>query len=137
VDGESQQSAGQFDGQPDAPFDAEEFLRTLTSRPGVYRMFDDKGRVIYVGKARNLKKRVTSYFRATATLQPKTQALMNNMAWVEATTTHTETEALLLENTLIKEHRPRYNILLRDDKSFPFIYMSTDQAFPRLRLGRR
>ncbi|MDH3452306.1 MAG: excinuclease ABC subunit UvrC [Gammaproteobacteria bacterium] len=120
----------------DKPFDGEEFLRTLTSRPGVYRMLDERGRVIYVGKARNLKKRVSSYFRATATLQPKTQALMNHTARVEVTTTHTETEALLLENNLIKEHRPRYNILLRDDKSFPFIYLSTDQAFPRLSFFR-
>ncbi|MFT5175327.1 MAG: excinuclease ABC subunit C, partial [Gammaproteobacteria bacterium] len=136
MDGESQKSAGQSDGRCAEPFDGDEFLRTLTSRPGVYRMFDDKDRVIYVGKARNLKKRVSSYFRAAATLQPKTQALMNNMARVEATTTHTETEALLLENTLIKEHRPRYNILLRDDKSFPFIYMSTEQTFPRLAFYR-
>ena len=132
VDGETQD----FDGHLERPFDGEEFLRTLTNRPGVYRMFDRKGHVIYVGKARNLKKRVASYFRATATLQPKTQALMNNMARVEATTTHTETEALLPENNLIKEHRPRYNILLRDDKSFPFIYLSTDQAFPRLAFFR-
>jgi excinuclease ABC subunit C len=132
VDGESQQ----FDTQLERPFDSEEFLRTLTNRPGVYRMFDERERVIYVGKARNLKKRVASYFRATATLQPKTQALMNHMARVEATSTHTETEALLLENNLIKEHRPRYNILLRDDKSFPFIHLSTNQAFPRLSFFR-
>ena len=77
------------------PFDSEGFLRNLTSRPGVYRMLDGRGRVIYVGKARNLKKRVASYFRATATLDPKTQALMNNVANMEVTATHTETEALL------------------------------------------
>ncbi len=118
------------------PFDADAFLRTLTGNPGVYRMLDARGRVLYVGKARNLKKRVTSYFRAAATLQPKTQALMNNTARVEVTATHTETEALLLENNLIKEHRPRYNIVLRDDKSFPYIYLSTHQTFPRLAFHR-
>ncbi len=117
-------------------FDAESFLRTLTSRPGVYRMLDAAGKVLYVGKARNLKKRVSSYFRAGAMLQPKTQALMNHTARVEVTATHTETEALLLENNLIKEHRPRYNILLRDDKSFPYIYLSSHQRFPRLAFHR-
>ena len=118
------------------PFDADSFLRTLTSRPGVYRMLDARGKVLYVGKARNLKKRVASYFRAAAMLQPKTQALMNHTARVEVTATHTETEALLLENNLIKEHRPRYNILLRDDKSFPYIHLSTHQTFPRLSFHR-
>jgi excinuclease ABC subunit C len=117
-------------------FDAESFLRTLTTRPGVYRMLDGNGKVLYVGKARSLRKRVASYFRAAAMLQPKTQALMNHTARVEVTATHTETEALLLENNLIKEHRPRYNILLRDDKSFPWIYLSSHQAFPRLAFHR-
>jgi excinuclease ABC subunit C len=120
-----------------APFDADSFLATLTSGPGVYRMLDARDRVLYVGKARNLKKRVASYFRAAAVaLQPKTQALMNNTVRMEVTATHTETEALLLENNLIKEHRPRYNIVLRDDKSFPYIYLSTHQAFPRLAFHR-
>jgi excinuclease ABC subunit C len=117
-------------------FDAESFLRTLTTRPGVYRMLDEGGKVLYVGKARSLRKRVSSYFRAAAMLQPKTQALMNHTTRVEVTATHTETEALLLENNLIKEHRPRYNILLRDDKSFPWIYLSSHQAFPRLAFHR-
>ena len=120
----------------EAPFDAPSFLATLTNRPGVYRMLDARGRVLYVGKARNLKKRVASYFRAGATLEAKTQALMSHTMRVEVTATHTETEALLLENNLIKEHRPRYNILLRDDKSFPYIHLSTQQSFPRLSFHR-
>ena len=120
-----------------APFDVDSFLATLTNRPGVYRMLDARDRVLYVGKARNLKKRVSSYFRAAAVaLQPKTQALMNSTVRIEVTATHTETEALLLENNLIKEHRPRYNIVLRDDKSFPYIYLSTHQRFPRLAFHR-
>ncbi len=117
------------------PFDAENFLRTLTARPGIYRMFDAAGQVLYVGKARNLKKRVSSYFRRSG-LAPKTRALMKHMACVEVTVTRTEAEALLLENNLIKLHRPRYNILLRDDKSYPYIYLSADGEYPRLTFHR-
>ncbi len=119
----------------DTPFDSAGFLKTLTSRPGVYRMFDANGQVLYVGKARNLKKRVSSYFRRSG-LAPKTRALMKQMASVEVTVTATEAEALLLENNLIKLHRPRYNILLRDDKSYPYIYLSTDRQYPRLSFHR-
>ena len=117
-------------------FDHEAFLETLTSRPGVYRMLDRRGQVLYVGKARNLKKRVASYFRSPEQLEPKTRALMSHAVSVNVTMTHTETEALLLENSLIKEHRPHYNILLRDDKSFPYIYVSTQQEFPRVAFHR-
>lgn len=116
-------------------FDSKSFLRTLTSRPGVYRMLDEQGKVLYVGKARNLKRRVASYFRKSG-LAPKTHALMRQMAAVDVTVTNTEAEALILENNLIKAHRPRYNVLLRDDKSYPFIYLSTDHAYPRLSLHR-
>jgi excinuclease ABC subunit C len=119
-----------------AEFDSAAFLRTLTVQSGVYRMFDHAGQVLYVGKARNLKKRVASYFRAAEQLAPKTRALMKHTVCVEVTATHTETEALLLENNLIKEHRPRYNIVLRDDKSFPYIYLSTEEGFPRLAFHR-
>ncbi|HHJ14207.1 MAG TPA: excinuclease ABC subunit UvrC [Gammaproteobacteria bacterium] len=127
---------GCADGDVEAPgFDAEEFLRTLTRRPGVYRMLDADGGVLYVGKARNLKARVSSYFRR-AGLAPKTRALMRQAASVEVTVTATEAEALLLENTLIKLHRPRYNILLRDDKSYPWIYLSEGEAYPRLAFHR-
>ena len=116
-------------------FDARAFLRTLTSSPGVYRMLDAEGRVLYVGKARNLKRRVSSYFRKTG-LPPKTRALMSQAVRVEVTVTHTESEALILEHTLIKEHQPRYNVLLRDDKSYPYIHVSTDQPYPRISLHR-
>ena len=119
-----------------ARFDAQSFLRTLTNDPGVYRLHDRLGRVLYVGKARSLKKRVASYFRLPEQLAPKTRALMSHTHWVEVTVTHTETEALLLENNLIKEHRPRYNIVLRDDKSFPYIHVTTGDRFPRLAFHR-
>lgn len=115
-------------------FDAKAFLKTLTSAPGVYRMLDKAGTVLYVGKARDLKRRVSSYFRRNqASL--KTRSLMEQVAEVEITVTHTETEALLLENNLIKQYRPRYNVLLRDDKSYPYIHL-TNHQFPRLRFYR-
>ena len=121
--------------EKNVPFDARDLLNTLTSRPGVYRMLDNSGKVLYVGKARNLKKRVSSYFSRTG-LSVKTRALVEQIANIEVTITHTESEALLLENNLIKEFKPRYNILLRDDKSYPYIYLSTDQVFPRLGFHR-
>ncbi len=119
----------------EAPFEVETFLRSLTHRPGVYRMLDAKHRVIYVGKARDLKKRVSSYFtRAQQAL--KTAAMMDKVAKVEVTVANTEAEALILEYSLIKRHKPRFNVLLRDDKSYPYIYASTDQPFPRLKFHR-
>ncbi len=121
--------------EENAPFDARDVLNTLTSHPGVYRMLDGSGKVLYVGKARNLKKRVTSYFRRTG-LSSKTRALVEQISDIEVTVTHTESEALLLENNLIKKFKPRYNILLRDDKSYPYIYLSSDQEFPRLGFHR-
>ena len=118
-----------------AVFDAGDFLKTLTPRPGVYRMLDDGGAVLYVGKARNLRKRVASYFQRTA-LSTKTLALVAQIAAIEITVTHTEGEALLLENNLIKTFQPRYNVLLRDDKSYPYIYLSSDEQYPRLAFHR-
>ena len=117
-----------------APFDSSAFLATCSGRPGVYRMFDADARLLYVGKAKNLKKRLSSYFRKTGQA-PKTAALVARIAQIETTITANETEALLLEQTLIKEWRPPYNILLRDDKSYPYVFLS-DGDFPRLGIHR-
>lgn len=107
-------------------FDPKHFVSNLTTRPGVYRMYDDKGVLLYVGKAKNLKNRVASYFRVTG-LTTKTMALVGRIHTIEIAVTKSETEALLLEQTLIKQHRPPYNILLRDDKSYPYILLSNHQ----------
>mgnify|MGYP001477500764 CR=1 FL=1 len=115
-------------------FDPKTFLKTLTALPGVYRMLDERGEVLYVGKARNLKQRVSSYFRETQS-SAKTRGLVARIRAVEVTVTHTETEALILESTLIKQFKPRYNILLRDDKGYPYIHASAGD-FPRLTLHR-
>jgi excinuclease ABC subunit C len=118
-----------------AAFDPGPMLKRLGHRPGVYRMLDADGEILYVGKARDLRKRVTSYFRA-AIPGGKTGALVRLIRGVEVTVTRSEAEALVLENDLIKRHRPRFNILLRDDKSFPYIRLHTDHAFPRLSFYR-
>ncbi len=122
----------------DPPFEAREFARTLTHAPGVYRMLGKSGEVLYVGKARDLRKRVSSYFRQNS-LGPRTRRMLAQAERMDVTVTATEAEALLLENTLIKQHHPRYNILLRDDKSYPYIYASTQQDYPGLSFyrGRR
>lgn len=116
-------------------FDSEAFLATLTRRPGVYRMLDAGRKVLYVGKARNLKSRVSSYFRASG-LGSKTMALVSKIADIETTVTNSETEALLLEQSLIKKERPPYNVVLRDDKSYPYIYLTDHEDFPRLSFHR-
>lgn len=118
-----------------AAFDIKAFLATLTGAPGVYKMLDGNGEVIYVGKAKNLKKRVASHF-AQRDNSPKQNAMVARVQAIEVTVTRTEGEALLLENQLIKRHKPRYNINLRDDKSYPYIYVSTQQEFPRLAFHR-
>ena len=115
---------------PRPHFDAKDFLKTLPHHPGVYRMLSGQGAVLYVGKARNLKRRLASYFRTTG-LPIKTHALMAQVHQIEVTVTPSEGEALILENNLIKEFKPRYNVLLRDDKSYPYIYLSSDEDFPR------
>jgi len=116
-------------------FDSRAFLATLTRQPGVYRMLDADGQVLYVGKARNLKNRVSNYFRASG-LETKTMALVRRIADIQVTVTNSETEALLLEQSLIKRERPPYNIVLRDDKSYPFIYLTDHGDFPRLTFHR-
>ncbi len=112
------------------PFDSSAFLKTVPGSPGVYRMYGDKAQVIYVGKAKDLKKRLSSYFRSNVD-SIKTRALVANIAFVEFTVTNSETEALILENNLIKQYMPKYNVLLRDDKSFPYILL-TDHKHPRI-----
>jgi excinuclease ABC subunit C len=114
-------------------FDHRGFLRTLTQGPGVYRMLDAAGEVLYVGKAKNLRRRVGSYF--TRASNRRIASMVAQIGGIEITATHTEAEALLLENNLIKQHRPRYNVLLRDDKSYPYIFLS-DETFPRLAFHR-
>ncbi len=115
-------------------FNLKAFLSTVTSQPGVYRMYDATGTVIYVGKAKDLKKRLSSYFR-TQVGSRKTEVLVSNIHNIDVTVTHTETEALLLEHNYIKLYQPRYNVLLRDDKSYPYIFLSGD-PHPRLAMHR-
>ena len=111
------------------------YLKTLDSSPGVYRMLDDQSRVLYVGKARNLKARVSSYSRPSAQHSRRIARMISETASMMFLTTRTETEALLLEQNLIKQLKPKFNVLLRDDKSFPNI-MVTDHAFPQIRKHR-
>jgi len=115
-------------------FDAKEFVERLPNKPGVYRMLDAQGDILYVGKASNLKNRVGSYFQPS-NVQPKVQALIAKTANMEVTITNSETEALLLEYNLIKRHRPRFNVVLRDDKSFPYLHLEGHE-FPRLAFYR-
>ncbi|WP_405238810.1 excinuclease ABC subunit UvrC [Lentisalinibacter orientalis] len=118
----------------DAAFDHRRFLANLSHRPGVYRMLDGDGGILYVGKARDLRKRVGSYFSGKAK-DAKTMALVAEIRDIEVTVTNTEAEALILEHNLIKRERPRYNVLLKDDKSYPWIHV-TDHAYPRLAFHR-
>ncbi len=115
-------------------FDSKAFLSAVTHQSGVYRMYDSGGTVIYVGKAKDLKKRLASYFRANVD-SIKTRTLVRQIADVQVTVTHTETEALILEHNLIKQYQPRYNVLLRDDKSYPWIIITAHQH-PRIGVHR-
>jgi excinuclease ABC subunit C len=117
-------------------FDPDSVIRHLTHKPGVYRMLDAAGNVIYVGKARDLRRRVASYFQGSRAHDGKTYAMVRSVAGVEVTVTRTEVEALMLEYHLIKQHRPRFNVVLRDDKSYPYIHLDTSHKFPRLSFYR-
>lgn len=122
--------------QPTSPvFDAKATLEVMSQRPGVYRMLDHSGEVLYVGKAKNLKKRVSNYFRSSG-LDTKTMALVSHITAIDVTVTNSETEALLLEQNLIKKYRPPYNIQLRDDKTYPYIMLTHKDAYPRLAFYR-
>lgn len=116
-------------------FDHSRFLANTTQQPGIYQMFGVDGSILYVGKAKNLKLRLASYFRKTG-LTPKTQALVSRIVRIEVTVTASETEALILEQNLIKSNRPPYNILLRDDKSYPYIFISSGEDYPRISFHR-
>ena len=119
----------------DSQFNHKGFLKTLTAAPGVYQMYDANDKLLYVGKARNLKKRLTSYFRKTG-LSLRIDSMIRQVSSIEVSLTHTETEALLLESNLIKSLKPRFNILMRDDKSYPYIRLTINQDYPGLSLHR-
>ena len=115
-------------------FDHTAFLHSVTEQAGVYRMYNHEQTVIYVGKAKQLKKRLSSYFRQDVG-SVKTQALVKQICAIDVTVTHTEGEALILENNYIKKYQPKYNILLRDDKSYPYLLI-TEHKHPKLGLHR-
>ncbi len=117
-------------------FNLSEELKKLPGKPGVYLMHDDAGRIIYVGKAVNLKNRVRQYFQEGYRKSPKIEQMVKKIAWFEYMVTDSETEALVLECNLIKEHRPRYNTMLTDDKGYPFIRVSVEEDYPRVFLAR-
>ena len=121
--------------ETDKKFDPKRFIRRLTHRPGVYRMINAKGKIIYVGKAGDLRKRVSSYFQKNHG-DARIAQMIDMVCDVEVTVTNTEAEALILEYNLIKRHKPRFNVILRDDKSYPYIYVSAEHPFPRLRFHR-
>ena len=115
----------------------EEKLKLLPARPGVYLYRDYKGKIIYVGKALSLKNRVRSYFQAGVQQPPKTRVMLGKVADFDIIVTDSEVEALILEQNLIKEHRPRYNIMYKDDKSYPYLKVTLAENFPRVFVSRR
>jgi excinuclease ABC subunit C len=127
---------------PMAPVDTQaealqDTLKNLPDAPGVYLMKGERGAVLYVGKAKSLKNRVRSYFQSGASHTPKTRILVRKIRAIETIVTASEVEALVLENNLIKRHRPHYNVMLRDDKNYPYIRLSVQDPFPRLTVVRR
>ena len=113
----------------------DKLILDITSRPGIYKFLDQNSKIIYIGKALNLKKRISSYFNKSVS-GIKTQKLVEHISDIEVIITENEEEALILENTLIKKHKPKYNILLRDDKSYPYIYIDTSHEFPSIKFYR-
>lgn len=120
---------------PDVLSHIQQILKNLPNLPGIYKMLGRSGELLYVGKAKNLKNRVSSYFQKNIE-HPKTQALVARICHIETLVVRSETEALLLEQNLIKQHRPPYNIMLRDDKSYVYIFVSADRPYPRIASGR-
>ncbi|MCX5864620.1 MAG: excinuclease ABC subunit UvrC [Deltaproteobacteria bacterium] len=119
------------------PFDFKEFLPTVPLKPGVYLMKNRAGEVLYVGKARELRKRLSSYARIDQAEHGKTAMLLSQVREIETIVTNTEKEALILESSLIKQHRPKYNVILRDDKSYPLLKVTVQEEWPRLVMTRR
>jgi excinuclease ABC subunit C len=128
-------ATGKNNSDQGAPF--EQQLRHLSSAPGVYLFKDHQGKILYVGKAKNLNKRVRSYFQPGRPRDAKTTVLLTKIALLETVITHTEQEALILESNLIKQHRPRYNIQLKDDKRYPFLRLNTKEQYPNLNIVRK
>ena len=116
-------------------FDSRSFIQQLSTQPGVYRMYGAEDELLYVGKARNLKKRVASYF-LRASGSPRIERMVDQIRRIEVTVTHTEDEALVLEANLIKQSAPRYNVSLRDDKSYPYLQIAGDHPYPRIAFHR-
>ena len=117
------------------PEHLKKLIKDLPPLPGVYQMLDEQGQVIYVGKAKNIKKRVTSYFMGQRDY--KTTVLVNNIHMIEPIITKTEHDALLLENNLIKQYQPKFNVLLKDDKTYPYIKITMNEPFPRIIITRQ
>ena len=118
-------------------FDVQEELKKLPAKPGVYIMHDERDAIIYVGKAVNLHNRVRSYFRKIVGRGPQIDQMVRQIARFEYIVTDSELEALILENNLIKEHRPKYNTMLKDDKTYPYIKVTVAEPYPRILFARR
>ena len=118
-------------------FILEDELKKLPAKPGVYLMHDRTDEIIYVGKAVSLKNRVRQYFQKSRNVTPKIQRMIERIAWFEYIVTDSELEALVLECNLIKEHSPRYNTMLKDGKSYPYLKASVQEAYPRLLFARQ